>query len=137
MKVLIVEPGEYPREAEIEDTLEAEQGVVGGLIECVYPWDDNAILVADDSGLINGKPFNRAVTEQILIAGTFFICSQKGENFASLTDEQIRKYKEMLLSPQVVVRRNGVIQVRSCSPKMYRMIMGQPPAPKKDGSHER
>ena len=30
MKVLIVEPGKYPREADIEHTLEAEQAVVGG-----------------------------------------------------------------------------------------------------------
>ena len=29
MKVLIVEPGKYPREADIEHTLEAEQAVVG------------------------------------------------------------------------------------------------------------
>ena len=32
MKVLIVEPGKYPREADIEHTLEAEQAVVGGTI---------------------------------------------------------------------------------------------------------
>ena len=34
MKVLIVEPGKYPREADIEHTLEAEQAVVGGMILC-------------------------------------------------------------------------------------------------------
>ena len=33
MKVLIVEPGKYPREADIEHTLEAEQAVAGGTIE--------------------------------------------------------------------------------------------------------
>ena len=33
MKVLIVEPGKYPCEADIEHTLEAEQAVVGGTIE--------------------------------------------------------------------------------------------------------
>ena len=33
MKVLIVEPGKYPREADIEHTLEAEQAVVGGTID--------------------------------------------------------------------------------------------------------
>ena len=38
MKVLIVEPGKYPREADIEPTLEAEQAVVGGPIEAVCPW---------------------------------------------------------------------------------------------------
>ena len=42
MKVLIVEPGKYPREADIEHTLEAEQAVVGGTIEAVYPWRDSA-----------------------------------------------------------------------------------------------
>ena len=44
MKVLIVEPGKYPREADIEHTLEAEQAVVGGTIEAVYPWKDNACI---------------------------------------------------------------------------------------------
>ena len=42
MKVLIVEPGQYPRKAEIEKSLAAEQAIVGGLIECVYPWEDSA-----------------------------------------------------------------------------------------------
>ena len=41
MKVLIVEPGKYPREADIEHTLEAEQAVVGGTIEAVYPWRED------------------------------------------------------------------------------------------------
>ena len=45
MKVLIVEPGKYPREADIEHTLEAEQAVVGGTIEAVYPWRDSACIV--------------------------------------------------------------------------------------------
>jgi len=44
MKVLIVEPGKYPREADIEHTLEAEQAVVGGTIEAVYPWRDSACI---------------------------------------------------------------------------------------------
>ena len=38
MKVLIVEPGKYPREADIEHTLEAEQAVVGGTIETMRDW---------------------------------------------------------------------------------------------------
>ena len=43
MKVLIVEPGKYPREADIEHTLEAEQGT----IEAVYPWRDSACIVCN------------------------------------------------------------------------------------------
>ena len=48
MKVLIVEPGKSPREADIEHTLEAEQAVVGGTIEAVYPWKDNACIVCNE-----------------------------------------------------------------------------------------
>ena len=48
MKVLIVEPGKYPREADIEHTLEAEQAVVGGTIEAVYPWRDSACIVCNE-----------------------------------------------------------------------------------------
>ena len=47
MKVLIVEPGKYPREADIEHTLEAEQAVVGGTIEVVYPWRDRVGIVCN------------------------------------------------------------------------------------------
>ncbi len=48
MKVLIVEPGKYPREADIGHTLEAEQAVVGGTIEAVYPWRDSACIVCNE-----------------------------------------------------------------------------------------
>lgn len=48
MKVLIVEPGKYPREADIEHTLEAEQAVAGGTIEAVYPWRDSACIVCNE-----------------------------------------------------------------------------------------
>ncbi|MEM5768358.1 MAG: DUF3846 domain-containing protein, partial [Bacillota bacterium] len=36
MKVLIVEPEKAPREAEIENSLESLQSVVGGYIEATY-----------------------------------------------------------------------------------------------------
>lgn len=49
MKVLIVEPGQYPREADIEPTLEAKQKIVGGLIDVAYPFpDDNVCVVLND-----------------------------------------------------------------------------------------
>ena len=48
MKVLIVEPGKYPRAASPALTLEAEQAVVGGTIEAVYPWRDSACIVCNE-----------------------------------------------------------------------------------------
>ena len=40
MKVVMVEPGQYARAAEIGDGLESLQKAVGGLIDCAYPWRD-------------------------------------------------------------------------------------------------
>ena len=55
MKVLIVEPGQYPREADIEPTLEAKQKIVGGLIDVAYPFpDDNVCVVLNDEGKLCG-----------------------------------------------------------------------------------
>jgi len=51
MKVLIVDPGKYPREADIEHTLEAEQKIVGGTIEAVYPWRDSPVSFAMTTAL--------------------------------------------------------------------------------------
>ena len=71
MKILIVEPGQYPRKAEIEKSLAAEQAIVGGLIECVYPWKDNACIVCNDEGKLQNLPFNRTLGDyrRLLPAG--------------------------------------------------------------------
>ena len=74
MKVLIVEPGKYPREADIEHTLEAEQAVVGGTIEAVYPWRDSACIVCNDNGIAENLPLNRMLSDYDIIHGTFFVC---------------------------------------------------------------
>lgn len=141
MKVLIVEPGEYPREAEIEDTLEAEQGIVGGLIECAYPWDNidhgRAILVCNDEGLMNGMPLNRAINESMVIAGTFFVCGENGENFASLTPNQMEQYKKLLHDPQVFARTPLGVVVRPTTPERYKRIMGQQPKKPNRNTYER
>ena len=90
MKVLIVEPGQYPREAEIEKSLAAEQAIVGGLIECVYPWKDNACIVCNDEGKLQNLPFNRTLGNYDVIAGTFFVVGLTQDDFCSLTPEQVK-----------------------------------------------
>ena len=64
MKVLIVEPGKYPREADIEHTLEAEQAVVGGTIEAVYPWRDSACIVCYGKKAIMYPPFQTLIVQR-------------------------------------------------------------------------
>ena len=100
LKVLIVEPLALPRVAEIEDSLEAMQEVVGGLIEAVYPFEDPVALICNEEGKNLGLMPNRLLMDQEgqiydVIMGTFFLCScpPDSENFESLTDEMIEKYQ--------------------------------------------
>lgn len=48
MKILIVEPGKHPREAEIDGSLESMQKIVGGYLQAIYPFEDEVALVCDD-----------------------------------------------------------------------------------------
>lgn len=119
MKVLIVEPGQYPREAEIAKSLKAEQAVVGGLIECVYPWQDNACIVCNDEGKLEGLPLNRTLDDYDVIAGTFFVVGLTEDDFCSLTNEQVERYKAMFFKPQLFVPyRGGLMQVPYTNPDL-------------------
>ena len=124
MKVVICEPGQYARIAEIEPTLTAEQKVVGGLIDCVYPWpNDMAALVCNDEGKLNGMPLNRALEDYDVIAGTFFICGISGENFCSLTEEQTARYLQKFHDPEVFTQTPfGLLRMRT-TPEQYQQLM--------------
>ena len=124
MKVVICEPGQYARIAEIEPTLKAEQEIVGGLIDCVYPWpNDMAALVCNDEGKLNGMPLNRALEDYDVIAGTFFICGISGENFCSLTEEQTARYLQKFHDPEVFTQTPfGLLRMRT-TPEQYQQLM--------------
>ena len=78
IRVVIVEPGQYAREAEIDNTLQAEQAVVGGSIEVIYPWPDkmfalcstmkeksfrwNQIVAYSNTEILCSVPFSSAET---------------------------------------------------------------------------
>ena len=101
MRILLVEPGRVPRPAEIGDSLEDMQTVVGGHIQAVYPFEEPVALVCNEEGKCLGLPLNRALrldNGEIydVIAGTFFLCAAPpdSDRFASLTEEQITRYTE-------------------------------------------
>ena len=123
MKVLIVEPGQYLREAEIEKSLKAEQAVVGGLIECVYPWQDNACIVCNDEGKLEGLPLNRMLGDYDVIAGTFFVVGLTEDDFCSLTPEQVKRYEALYHAPQLFYPLGDTVIVENCSPERYRQVM--------------
>ena len=68
--------------------------------------------MADEHGGHNGWKiercyFKNTAREMVeIIAGPFFICDCSGENFASLSDEQIKKYTEMFKRPERFMKCN-------------------------------
>ena len=101
MRILLVEPGKVPRPAEIGDSLEDMQTVVGGHIQAVYPFEEPVALICNEEGKCLGLPLNRVLrldSGEIydVIAGTFFLCAAPpdSDRFASLTEEQIARYSE-------------------------------------------
>lgn len=106
IKVLLVEPNNYPKVIEIEDTLEAKQQIVGGYIEMIMPYQDDVAIICNEEGKISGLPLNRSIKDENgeivdVIAGTFFVCyaPADSENFHSLPDELIDKYAELYKMP--------------------------------------
>ena len=89
MKVLMIEPGKAPYEAELDGSLKSMQEAVGGGIEGYYPYAEPVAIVCNDEGKINGLPLNRAIYNQDgemieIMAGTFFIAGLGEESFADL-----------------------------------------------------
>lgn len=110
VRVVIVEGGKKPYEMELENSLAAMQHCVGGLVESVYERGEpgQCALICNDEGKLLGLPWNRALTDDHgvpydIVCGTFFVAGLKEDDFASLTEQQIEKYKdkysnEMILS---------------------------------------
>ena len=116
MKILVIEPERKPEVREIDGELETMQGIVGGLIQATYPFGDTVALIVNDEGKILGLPMNRGLRDENgrlydIICGTFFICGLGEENFASLTDEQIQKYKKVFAVPELFVNLNGRLAI--------------------------
>lgn len=106
MKVLVVRPMEMPEVQEIDHTLSAMQELVGGTIQAVYPFDDPVVLVCNDEGKLLGLPMNRALTDESgvpydIVCGTFFVVGIGDENFTSLTEQQIEKYRKKYANEMV------------------------------------
>ena len=91
MKVLIVEPGYSPYEADLENTpaaltavLESEQ------YTAAFPFD-NTVIAAVYGGDAE-KPYNRTLGSIGLVQGRFIVCGSRRGRFVGLTREQAQRY---------------------------------------------
>lgn len=119
MKILVVEPGKHPYEKEIEGTLKEMQKIVGGRIQALYPFRDEVGVVCNDDGISLQMPFNRKIDEECYIFGTFFLCGLGLEDFTSLPENLMEKYRKRFYSPQFYTA-SGVYNL---PPERYRLLM--------------
>ena len=64
MTVLLVEPEKHPQVVEIGSDLKSLQNAVGGMIEAVYPFEENVGLIVNEEGKLSGLPLNRALKDE-------------------------------------------------------------------------
>ena len=118
IRVVLCEPGELARVADIGTSLSDLQAVVDGFIEPFYPFEEPVCIVCNDEGKFNGMKPNRAVYDQDgkimdIIFGPFFICDCSGEDFGSLSQEQIDGYMEQFNYPEIFFKGpEGIEAVR-------------------------
>ena len=96
--ILFKEVNCKPKIMKIENSLKSFQELVEGFIEIVALGDETE-LVLNEEGKLKELPLNGCLVskKRVLdtIAGNYFICSTKDDEFTSLSDEQIAKYLEM------------------------------------------
>jgi len=134
MKVLVVEPQKPCRVQEI-DSLADMQRIVGGDIEAVYPFQELVAVVCNADGKALGLPMNRPLLDKDylpydIIRGTFFITGLGQEDFISLTDEQIQRYKSLYDNVQI-------LPVRTATGEQGRIVGDQHIKKKGKTDHER
>lgn len=103
LKIIFKEVGKDPVVMEIDDTLEAKQKLVGGLIEIV-PYKDDLLLVCNEEGKItNLKP--NLQFDYDYIAGNCFIVGDDYENsgFKSIEDSRIEDIKKDLEDRSIIL----------------------------------
>ena len=120
--VLVVQPEMEPEVRQIGTGLEALQHEVGGMIEVVYPFDDNVGLIMNEEGKLEGLPLNRGLFDDEgrlydIIAGTFIVAGLTEDNFGSLTPEQLQKYSELYKQPQMFMKIGRDIVAVPIEPK--------------------
>lgn len=90
MKIILYNVGEDPIVKEIENELQPMKQIVGGWIE-TFTQPDGIILICNEEGKLIGLPYNRTMFGEPIV-GNFFLCRCSGEEFADITDEDVKRF---------------------------------------------
>ena len=100
LTVVMVEPHKTPYVTEISDELSALQRCVGGYIEVVGN-GDGTLIICNEEGKLQGLEGNRRIHDGMsIIAGTFFVVGEDGEEFRSLTESEVMRYMDRFKNPE-------------------------------------
>ena len=109
MRVLLVEPGDYPKSVSVDGSLKSLQDLVGGVIQAIYPLEDPVAIICNEEGKLEGLEPNRALYNpengQVydIIFGSFFICGLGEDDFISLSPELMKKYEQEFYYPELFI----------------------------------
>lgn len=87
--IVIKEPGKEAYSKKIMDELGEYHLIIGGTLESVS-FDKNQILLCDDEGKLKGLEPNLLVPGDVIV-GPVIVVGTEGEEFRSLTPEEVTK----------------------------------------------
>lgn len=102
LQIVYLEPNRPPFISEVGSDLKSLQQAVGGHIEPIS-MGDGTMLVGNEESKLEGMEGNRRIGDSI-IAGPFFIVGEDGDDFRSLTDEEIQRYMERFAEPEQITQ---------------------------------
>ena len=115
IKAILVKPYQRARIVNIEHTLKNFQDIVGGLIQVLYPWEDQVAIIADEEGKLKHYPLNRLLEDEDgepydVVVGTFLIVGLTYTDFDSLPDDLAEKYLRKFREPEDFIKfSNGQV----------------------------
>lgn len=102
LRIVLKKVGESPEVMNIENTLEAKQKLVDGLIEVVSISED-ILLICNEEGKLDNLPPNLLFDYDYIVGDCFFIGDDyKNGDFKSLTDDQIEEVKEFCKKREII-----------------------------------
>lgn len=116
MNVLRIEPYKPPFAKEIDPDLRSLQHEVEGPIEVTYPFEDPVAIICNEEGKLNGMEMNRALRDETgavsdVLCGPFLIVGLDEENFGSLSEDMLEKYRRLFAQPEVFLQTQSQLLI--------------------------
>ena len=103
LRIVLKKVGKIPEIMNIENTLEAKQELVGGLIEVVGGLKDNILLVCNEEGKLANLLPNLMFDFDYIAGDCFFVGDDYGNgDFKSLTDKQINEVYDICNKREII-----------------------------------